>query len=400
MLYILFNMEKLIKKSERKLKQLTKKHHRSIFTEINWDERLVVLLGHRGTGKTTLLLQNFKSNPEHGIFLSLDDFYFETNRLISTIEVLYDKGYRTFYLDEVHRYLNWSRDIKQIYDDFDDAKIIATGSSILDISKGTADLSRRAVVHNIQGLSYREYLMFEYDVNFPQLELSQILNNHQELSSSIKDQIPNETAFKNYLENGYYPFYLEGKQSYFGKLQQTTHLVIDTDIAPFESLNYSTVRTLKKLLYVISQTAPFKPNISKLAERLQTQRNTILKLLDILAQAKIINLLKSDTSGISYLQKPEKIYLENTNLIHLFAQGKPNTGTLRETFFFNQLAYRQGITSSKYGDFMVDETYTFEIGGPSKSVNQIRGVPLAYLALDIEMGTGNKIPLWLFGFLY
>lgn len=393
-------MERLIKKSERKTNGIKKTHKRYLYSTINWNDRLILLLGHRGTGKTTLLLQHLYSRKEESIYLSLDDIYFETNRLIYVVEELYDKGYRNFYLDEVHRYLYWSKDLKQLYDDYDDIHIVATGSSILDLSKGTADLSRRAIVYAIQGLSFREYLLFEKNIDLDPISLEDITTQHEQIATNYLDHFSWEKDFKSYLNYGYYPFFLEGKQSYFSKISQMTNLVIDTDIAPFEELNYSTVRTLKKLLFVISESAPFKPNISKLSERLETPRNTLLRLIDLLSQAKIINLLRAETKGVSYLQKPEKIYLENTNLMHFFADQKPNIGNLRGTFFFNQLIQKHTITASKYGDFMIDDQYTFEIGGPSKSTQQIKGVPNAYLALDIKAGSSKHIPLWLFGMLY
>lgn len=393
-------MNRLIEKSKRKLQHLKQQKYRALFHEIDWNERFIMLLGHRGTGKTTLMLQRMETDREKSIYLSLDDFLFETHRLVEVFDELYHLGYRHFYIDEVHRYAHWSRDLKQIYDDYDTVHLITTGSSILDITKGKADLSRRAVVYYLQGLSFREYLFLAKDVYIEPIKLEDILEHHQELTSEFLDLFSWETDFKNYLTHGYYPFFLENKQSYLGKLERTAHLVIESDIIPFEGLNYKTLHSLKKLLFVISQSAPFMPNMSKLSEHTQLPRNTLLKLLDKLDQAKLIKLLKSGTKGVSYLQKPEKIYLENTNLIHLFSNLKPNIGSLRETFFFNQLAYQFPITSSKFGDFMIDERYTFEVGGPSKGMKQIKGVPLAYLALDIKSGNGVSIPLWLFGFLY
>ena len=393
-------MERLIKKSERKTNGIKRTHKRYLYSKINWNDRLILLLGHRGTGKTTLLIQHLYSRKDGSIYLSLDDIYFETNRLIYVVEEFYEKGYRNFYLDEVHRYLYWSKDLKQLYDDYDDIHIIATGSSILDLSKGTADLSRRAIVYTLQGLSFREYLLFEKNISLEIISVKDILTDHQQIATDYLDHFSWEKDFNNYLKYGYYPFFLEGKQSYFSKVSQMINLVIDTDIAPFEELNYSTVRILKKLLFVISESAPFKPNISKLSERLDTPRNTLLRLIDLLSQAKIINLLRAETKGVSYLQKPEKIYLENTNLMHIFADQKPNIGNLRETFFFNQLIQCHSITGLKYADFMIDENYTFEIGGSSKSTQQIKGVPNAFLALDIKAGSSKHIPLWLFGMLY
>jgi predicted AAA+ superfamily ATPase len=267
------------------------------------------------------------------------------------------------------------------------------------VAKGQSDLSRRAIVHQLQGLTFREYLQFEKKLKLSPIDLETILERHHEISADLSEQISLKKDFNNYLKNGYFPFYKENKSVYFQKLSETINLVIDIDIAPFEELNYNTVRTMKKLLYVISQSVPFVPNITKLSERLEAPRNTILRLLDLLHQAKIIKLLHAENEKMSYLKKPEKIFLENTNFMYLFAEGKANIGSVRETFFFNQLGQNHRVTASKWGDFMVDEKYTFEVGGSNKNYKQIKGVPNSYLAVDIENGTGNKVPLWLFGML-
>jgi predicted AAA+ superfamily ATPase len=302
-------------------------------------------------------------------------------------------------MDEVHRYQFWSKDLKQLYDDFEDIQVVATGSSILELSQGQADLSRRAIVYHLQGLTFREYLQFEKKLDIQALDLETILACHHEISADLSEQFSFEKDFNNYLKNGYFPFYKENKSLYYQKLLETMNLVIDIDVAPFEELNYTTVRTMKKLLYVISQSVPFTPNISKLSERLEAPRNTILRLLDLLHQAKLIKLLNAEHIKLSYLQKPEKIYFENTNFVHLFADGKANIGSIRETFFFNQLSQIHRVSASKFGDFMVDEKYTFEVGGPNKNFQQIKGIPNSYLAIDVENSVGNKIPLWLFGML-
>ena len=394
-------MDRFISKSEKKRNEVTEAFTRYLLPEVDWNQRLILLLGHRGVGKTTLLLQQMKADVSKSIYLSLDDYYFEEKRLIEVVGALYGLGYRSFYLDEIHRYVHWSKELKNVYDDFTDSKFIVTGSSILEISKGQEDLSRRAVVYPLVGLSFREFLLLEEKVDLPVLTLDQIIQQHATISSDYLDHFDFKSSFKNYLTYGYYPFYREGKRVYQQKLQETTHLVIDSDITPFEELNYSTVRVMKKLLYVISQSVPFIPNISKLAEKMGVTRNTILKLLDILDKAQLLSLLHTSTEGISMLQKPEKIYLQNTNLAYMFAHESPNVGNLRETFFFNQLQVRHQVTAPKYGDFMVDSQYVFEVGGTSKTSKQIQGVPNAYLAIDgIEGGVGNRIPLWLFGFLY
>lgn len=392
-------MEQLLEKSKKKLATLGGKIERSIYNKIQWDDRLVLLLGYRGVGKTTILLQRLKKFGDKGIYFSLDDLYFESNRLVTLVEQLYTLGFRAFFIDEVHRYQFWSKDLKQLYDDFQDVHLIATGSSILEVAKGQADLSRRASVYHLQGLSFREYLQFEKKIEIQSFDLETILENHHEISTDLLEQFSFEMDFNNYLKYGYFPFYKENKTLYYQKLSETINLVIDIDIAPFEELNYSTVRTMKKLLYVISQSVPFTPNIAKIAERLEAPRNTILRLLDLLHQGKIIKLLHSENERLSHLQKPEKIFLENTNFVHFFAQGKANVGSLRETFFFNQVSEKHQVCASKFGDFLIDEKYTFEVGGPNKNFQQIKGVPNSYLVVDVENGVGNKVPLWMFGFL-
>jgi hypothetical protein len=252
----------------------------------------------------------------------------------------------------------------------------------------------------LHGLSFREYLLFKKNIELPVLSLNEIIEKHHILTSDLLELFHFRRDFQDYLEYGYYPFFLEGIRVYPQKLMETIHLVIDTDIAPFEDIQYSTVRTMKKLLYVISQSVPFTPNINKLALKLESPRNTILRLLDFLHNAQILNLLKSSTKGGTYLQKPEKIFLQNPNFIYLFSQNQANTGNIRETFFFNQLSVKHQVSHAKYGDFLIDNDFVFEIGGVSKTPEQISGVPNAYLAIDTENGNGRRIPLWLFGLMY
>lgn len=394
-------MERLFIQSRRRVQLVDNTFKRYLLKEIDWEQKLIIIKGARGTGKTTMILQQMIKQAEKSIYLSLDDFYFEKNRLVLLVESLYEMGYRNFYLDEVHQYEYWSKDIKNSYDSFKDIKIVATGSSILQLDKGQADLSRRAAVHTLHGLSFREFLELEYKVKLPSFSLKEIIDHHPEISSKISDKVGVNRAFAHYLNYGYYPFFKNGKKDYHQKLQQIAHLTTEIDIPRVENINYATIRGMKKLLYVVSQIVPFTPNISQLAEKVDTTRTSVLKMLDYLEKGSIVQLLRASNVGVSYLQKPEKIFLNNPNLAYTFSGEKPNVGNLRETFFYNQTKIRYDVTSSKFGDFMLDKQYTFEIGGPTKTGKQIQGIPLAYIAADgIKHGQGNKIPLWLFGFLY
>jgi predicted AAA+ superfamily ATPase len=394
-------MERLLAISERKQQANQPDFVRYLMEKIDWNQRLIMILGHRGVGKTTLILQKMKEVSGMKVYLSLDDFYFEENRLIILIEVLYLLGYRYFYLDETHRYTYWSADLKSIFDTYEDAFFVVSGSSILELKKGTADLSRRAAVYQLAGLSFREFIHMEKGQALPVISLSEILENHAQSSEALTDVLDIPQLFEKYLKYGYYPFFRMGTELYFSRLLEATLLVLEMDIGPFEEISYKTIRSMKKLLYIISESVPFIPNISKLAEKLEMSRNTVLKILDMLQQAQILNLLYQSVHGISFLQKPEKIYLQNPNLAYALSATEPNVGNLRETFFMNQLRVGHQVTLPKFGDFMVDDRYVFEIGGPNKTSQQIKGVPNGYLALDqIKIGSGNKIPLWLFGFLY
>ena len=393
-------MQKLIVISERRSNQLKQQYKRFLFHEIDWNQKLIVLLGHRGVGKTTMLLQTMQQR-EKSIYMSLDNIYFEANRLVHTVEELYQNGIRNFFLDEVHRYPHWSGDIKNIYDNYDDVRLVTTGSSILELSKGQADLSRRALTYYLPGLSFREFLELQTDQKWATLELKQVFEEHEQLSANMTDREDILKQFQDYLKFGYYPFFLEGTNSYFSKLLETSNLIIDLDINAYEELQYATIRNLKKLLYIISQSVPFKPNVTKLAQQMSVSRNTLLKMLDLMNRAQLLTLLKSDARGNSFLQKPEKVYLNNPNLLWAFSDGKPGIGNLRETFFLNQLSVKHEVSSSKWADFLVDIKFTIEVGGASKTARQIKGVPEAHLALDgLKHGSRNRIPLWMFGFLY
>lgn len=395
-------MERLITLSNRKLENLSFSFERYLFQKIDWRQRLILILGYRGAGKTTLMLQQMSRGiARESIYLSLDDFYFEGNRLVILVEELYQKGYRRFFLDEVHRYAYWSSDLKTLFDQYSDAYFVVSGSSILAVSKGNADLSRRAAQYKLAGMSFREFIQLEKKIEFPVLSLNDLLHNAQEKTTEISDRMDVLSGFQEYLNHGYYPFYKQSVELYSSRLIETTHIVLEMDIAPFEELAHKTIQTMKKLLYIISESVPFIPNVSKLAEKLEVSRNTVLKVLDLLHQANVLNLLRSSVQGVSFLQKPEKIYLHNPNLAYALSPSEVNLGNIRETFFFNQLQVMHQVSFPKFGDFRIDQQYYFEIGGPNKSARQLQGVPNSFLALDgITAGNANRIPLWAFGFLY
>lgn len=398
-------MEKLIQRFNRKLAVTSTDFKRYLLNEIDWNERLIAVKGSRGVGKTTLLLQHIKLNHEKKqevLYVSLDDIYFQFNLLVDLVEEFYLNGGKYLYLDEVHKYSNWSMEIKNIYDNYPDLKVVFTSSSVLEINKGDADLSRRAVVYELKGLSFGEYLRLENVIDAPKLELADILENHREIATQLTENLRIIPHFKRYLAIGYYPFFQEGESSYYTKLNSVINLTIESDIPSVYNTEFKTINKIKRLLYLISTSLPYQPNISKLAEQLETtSRNSALLYLDYLEKASLTSSLKTSAKGNNYMVKPDKVYLENTNLITAIGSDKTSDGTIRETFFNNQIRIRHRVATSKESDFLIDEKYTFEVGGKSKKITQIQLLEDAFIAADnIEVGFRNKIPLWLFGMMY
>jgi len=280
-------------------------------------------------------------------------------------------------------------------------KIVFTGSSILEIYKSNADLSRRAISYSLKGLSFREFLNFELDTNIKSYDLDDILKNHTNIVSDINSQMKVLAHFRNYLEYGYYPFYKEGIKNYPIRIQNVVNTILDNDLPAVENIEYSSIIKIKKMLMIISSMVPFTPNISSLSNDIEINRAQSVKYLHYLHKAALINLLNDSGKGMGLMNKPEKIYLDNTNLLHALSQSAVNEGNIRETYFVNQLSYNKKINTSKDGDFVVDGKYTFEVGGKTKTFKQIKDIPNSYIAMDgIEAGYGNKIPIWLFGFIY
>lgn len=397
-------MNSIQEKFQRKIQDTSLSFIRSQMTDIAWEARLIGIKGARGVGKTTLLLQYIKKNlpiNEETLYVSLDNIWFTENNLSDLTDSFIKKGGKYLFLDEVHKYPNWAQELKNIYDDYLQLKIVFTGSSLLEILNARADLSRRAIIYTMQGLSYREYLNLILKVEMPILSLEDIVSNHTKLAQDLNNTIKPLQHFDSYLKSGYYPFFLEAPALYFQRLEEVINLILEIELPLLRKVDIAYINKLKQLLQIIAQSVPFMPNISKLSERIGINRNTLISYLYFLNEAHIIKNLYRDAKGISQLQKPDKIYLDNTNLQYAFSTNNANIGNIRETFFVNQLSYKHLVEYTKQGDFRVDGMYTFEIGGPQKTKKQIKDLENAFIASDdIEYGYQNKIPLWLFGFLY
>lgn len=365
--------------------------------------RLIGIKGARGVGKMTLLLQRIKkttSNGEGAFYISLDDLWFKTHSLIELVDYLYVHGVSYLYLDEVHRYPDWIRNLKNINDNYPDLNMVYTGSSMLKIDHSKADLSRRQTVYEMYGFSFREYLAFEGVLKNNSLSLDSLVSEHVSLAMEITPTIKILLWFEKYLQYGYYPFYKESLEDYPLRLQEVASLTIDTDLPAVEDIEYSTVQKAKKMLMILAERVPFTPNISQLCKELETTRDAGLKILYALDRAGLLQLLTTEVKNYKSLSKPEKIYLNNTNLMYALTP-KVDKGNLRETFFFNQVNSQYTTYMPPKGDFLVNNHFLFEVGGKGKTFDQIKDVPDSYLAIDdVEFGHKNRIPLWMFGLLY
>lgn len=398
-------MEELFEKFQQKLNYISTDFVRGIMDEINWEARLIGIKGARGVGKTTLLLQyiriNLQSELESSLYVSLDNIWFSNNSLSDLVDRFVKRGGKYLFLDEVHKYANWSQELKNIYDDFPYLKVVFTGSSLLEILNARADLSRRAIVYHMQGLSFREYLGMEKSINIKRVLLDDILENHLSITTAINAEVKPLQYFDTYLKQGYYPFFKEQPGLYEVRLGEVINMMLEIELPLLRGVDLAYVSKIKQLLLVISESAPFVPNVSKLSDKIGINRGTLLLYLHYLEEIGLtINLFKK-AGGISKLQKPAKIFLENTNLMQTLTPGNTNMGNRRETFLANQVSHQHKITFMEQGDFFVNEKYVFEIGGKDKNAKQIKDLKNAFIvADDIEFGYKNKIPLWLFGFMY
>ncbi len=389
-------MRKLYQKFETLLQNTTTDFKRYLYDKVPWNSRMTGIIGARGIGKTTMILQFIKENldSKKALYVSADDMYFGQNRLIDLADEFYKSAGEYLFIDEIHKYADWSGELKNIYDSFPALKIVFTGSSVLDILKGSADLSRRAIIYRLHGLSFREYLKLFHNYEAEVYSLKQIVNNEAKLAD-IKHPLP---LFNDYLKRGYYPFGLENEMDL--RLGQIIVQTLETDIPQYANLNVGTSRKLKRLLSIIAESVPFKPNFSKISEIIGVSRNSLDDYFSYMEKAGLIGQLRNETSGIRGLGKVDKVYLDNTNIIFNLVGDKSNIGNIRETFFFNQMRLKSEVISSEKADFVIDN-YTFEVGGKNKQQSQIEKDGKSFLVKDdIEFGYLNVIPLWAFGLNY
>ncbi len=389
-------MQTLFEYSNRLISNVDKKFTRYLYNRIHWENRLIGIVGPRGVGKTTLVLQYIKNNLDvrHTLYVSAEDFYFAKHRLSDLASDFVKWGGKYLFIDEIHKYPDWSNELKLIYDYHNHLKVVFTGSSVLDLKKGSADLSRRAVLYNLQGLSFREYLMLFHQIEVPVFNLNEILN-HQVKVPQMAHPLP---LFADYLKRGYYPFALE--PDFDLKLLQVVHQTLESDIPVYAGMNVSKGRQLKQLMAIIAESVPFKPNMTKISEILAISRNVIADYLLYMEEAGMLAQLRDDTKGIRGLGKINKVYLDNTNLVYILAGGNANKGNIRETFFLNQCRVHHQVVSSNVADFKMEDK-DFEIGGKNKGLKQIKTAENGFLVKDdIETGFFNTIPLWHFGLMY
>jgi predicted AAA+ superfamily ATPase len=397
-------LNQLFTKHQKALNGLKAVFRSNLHDRILWDERLIGIKGARGVGKTTLILQRIKEvygSDRSCLYVNLDDIAFPYENLVSLAEDFEKSGGKYLFLDEIHKYANWSQELKSIYDSLPGLHVVFTGSSILDILKGKADLSRRAVVYRMQGLSFREFLQIKTGETFEAYSIDQVLANHERYSQEISAKVKPFQYFDDYLRYGYYPYFLESTENYHLKLSNTLSLMIETDLPLLFNVDMQYIGKLKKFLNLLSSNIPFKPNISNLAAGIGISWQSIINYLHYLDEAEIIKIIYFEGKDIKSLTKPEMIYLHHPNHFFVFSDEINNKGNLRESFFVNQLSYKHQVEKAQRGDFVVNGKFYFEVGGKNKTYHQIANLKNSYIAADdIEFGFQNKIPLWLFGFLY
>ena len=382
---------------QSQLEKTPMRFHRYLYTRINWQRQMLGLVGPRGIGKSTLFLQYIKEHQheERMLYVTADHTYFASHALVDVADEFVREGGQRLFIDEIHRYPNWSRELKQIYDTHSDLRVAVTGSSVLDITKGEADLSRRMLIYHLQGLSFREYLSLFVQTDVPVFPLQEILDGR----AAITEAVPHPVAhFKEYLQHGYYPF--GDDPDFQGLIHQVVGQTMETDIPQFANMTPATGRKLKKLLAIIAESVPFKPTMDSLAQILGISRNSLPDYFLYMEKAGMIGQLRDDTGGIRGLGKVEKVYLDNPSLAYVLGHPNVDVGNIRETFFYNQMRVNHDVIASRISDFEIDGA-TFEVGGRKKGKKQIAEAVQGYVVRDdIEYATGNVIPLWAFGLNY
>lgn len=396
-------MQRLLENYNRLLGEELPSSFRYLYDTINWDNRLIVLKGARGVGKTTMLLQHISrsfEDPTKALYVSADHIWFANHSLINLAEYHYIHGGTHLFIDEVHKYPDWQQEIKNIYDSYPRLNLVVTGSSMLRLEHSLGDLSRRCKLYKMRGLSFREYLKLEHIADWQVLPLEEIVKHHAQIAGRLTGQVKVLGHFEQYLRHGYYPFFQEEGNGFDERLQRVINTVLNEDIPAVVKVEYETVYKLKQLLAILSEQSPYTLNVSALARVLGTSTSQVMKLIDLLSQAAIIRRLFSKERSMKMLQKPEKILFDNTNIMYALSQ-EVDQGTLRETFFTDMLSYSHSISMPQKGDLMVDKHLLFEVGGRSKGYKQIANIPDSYVVADgIDIGFENKIPLWMFGLLY
>ena len=388
-------MEQLYELFNAKLAETSTDFLRYLHDRINWQNRMIAILGERGVGKTTLMLQKIKlDGTANTLYFSADNMYFAQHTLFDTANEFYRKGGQRLYIDEIHKYPSWSTELKMIYDYCPQLQVVVTGSSILDLYKGTADLSRRIVSYTLNGLSFREFIAMTRGIVLPSVSFDAILHHKVPFPEGERPL----ALFDDYIKSGYYPFWSE--TDYTTRLNNVINQTVENDIPTYARMNIATTRKLKQLLFIISQSVPFKPNFTEIGAAMECDRGTVADLSFYMEKARLTMALKHLDDGMKNFGKTEKLYLGNTTLVYAMSEGKPEIGNLRETFFLSQMQVNQRVYASKVSDFMIDGK-TFEVGGKNKNKKQIAQTKDAFVVKDdIEYGYENIIPLWHFGMNY
>lgn len=399
-------MESLFIKQERLLAQTSTGIVRELMNKIHWNNRLIAIRGSRGVGKTTLMLQYIKLNYQPGsrevLYCTLDSIYFSNHTLLDFIDKFYLQGGKRLFLDEVHKYPTWSKELKEAYELYPSLQIVFSGSSLLNILNADADLSRRCLPYNMYGLSFREFLMFYKNIRLPVYSLQDILANAGSICIDVNEKCRPVQMFNEYLHDGYYPFFTGNREDYYINIENVINLILEQEMPLLCNIDPAYVRKLKALLGILASSVPFEVDITKLAGIIGLSRNSVITYLQNLERAELLTLLYSDLESVKKMQKPDKIYLQNPNLLYAISSTAVQIGTARETFVVNQLTVNHEVEYGKSkGDFVIDHKYTFEVGGADKSFKQIADLPDSYVLADnLEFATGCKLPLWIVGLTY